>query len=298
MRPQSVTPRIADLAGRQYGVVSRVQLMDLGLGADAIKHRIRAGELHVLHRGVYAVGHTVLKAEGRWLAAVLAGGPGAALSHVSAGALWELRVTQSARIHVTVPGAGGRKGTRGVSVHRTRRPIETTTHRAIPVTTPARTLADLAETVPRRHLEKALEQADILRLLDVTQIDQIAAAHPGRAGPALVRRLVRDHDQHTFTRSDLEDAFLALCRTHALPEPAVNRRVEGLEVDFSWPPQRLIAELDGFRYHGTRAAFERDRARDAALAAAGWRVLRFTDRQVRRDAPTVAGHLKSVLPAQ
>jgi very-short-patch-repair endonuclease len=302
MRPQSVTPRlgtrISDLAGRQYGVLSRAQLKDLGLGPDAIKHRIRAGGLHVLHRGVYAVGHTVLDAHGRWLAAVLACGPGAALSHASAAALWELRVIESARIHVTVPRAGGRGALKAIAVHRTRRPIESTIHRGIPVTTPMRTLADLADTATNRVLERAVEQAEVLRLLDVRAIHALAEAHPGRRGPARLRALMRGYEPAAFTRSDLEDAFLALCRRHHLPRPAVNRRVQGMEVDFSWPAHRLVAEVDGFRYHGTRAAFERDRVRDATLTAAGWRVVRFTDRQVRRAAAATAQLLEALLPPQ
>ena len=296
MRPQTNTPRIADLAEAQWGVVSRAQLRDLGLGEGAIARAMREGRLHRLHRGVYAVGHTVLKAEGRWLAATMACGPGAVLSHASAAALWDLRPTRSPRIDVTVRGSA-KRAPRGVAVHRTRRPIESTIHRSIPLTTPARTLADLAETVPRRGIEKALEQAEALRLLDVQAIDDVADANPGRAGPALVRRLVRAHDLGTFTRSDLEDAFLALCRRHRLPHPAVNRRIDGLEVDFTWRDEQVAVEVDGFRHHGTRAAFERDRARDARLTAAGWRVVRFTDRQVRRDAATVAERLERLLLA-
>jgi very-short-patch-repair endonuclease/predicted transcriptional regulator of viral defense system len=298
MRQLPATPRISDLAGRQYGVVSRAQLEDLGLTQSAIAWAMKEGRLHRLHRGVYAVGHTVLKAEGRWLAAVLASGPGAVLSHAAAAVLWELRASASARIDVTVASATTRRAPKGVVVHRTRRPIESTTRHGIPVTTPMRTLADLAGIIPPRALDKALEQAEALRLLDVRAIDDVADANPGRAGPALVRRLVRAHDLGTFTRSDLEAAFLALCRRHGLPPPTVNSYVERMEVDFSWPAHRLVAEVDGFRYHGTRAAFERDRARDATLTAAGWRVVRFTDRQVRRDAATVAQRLERLLAPQ
>jgi very-short-patch-repair endonuclease len=298
MRQLPATPRISDLADRQWGVLSRAQLVDLGFGEGTIARAMRDGRLHRLHRGVYAVGHTVLDAHGRWLAAVLACGPGAVLSHTAAAALWDLRASGSARIDVTVPSATTRRGPRGVAVHRTRRPIESTIHDAIPVTTPMRTLADLADTATDRVLERALEQAEVLRLLDVAAIDAVAEAHPGRRGPARVRRLVRCYEPAPLTRSDLEDAFLALCRRHHLPRPAVNRRVQGMEVDFSWPAHRLVAEVDGFRYHGTRAAFERDRVRDATLTAAGWRVVRFTDRQVRRAAAATAQLLEALLPPQ
>lgn len=302
MRPQLDTPppdrAVSRLADAQYGVVARHQLLGLGLDGDAIKRRVRAGRLHVLHRGVYAVGHTVLKAEGRWLAAVMACGDGAVLSHATAAALWDLQPSASARVHVTAPTTAGRARLAGIVLHRTRRPIETTIHHAIPVTTPARTLADLADTAPRRVLEKAVEQAEIVRVLDVRAIEAVAAAHPGRAGPRRVLDIVRRYEPAPLTRSDLERAFLSLCRRHRLPAPRVNARVHGREVDFSWPAHRLIVEVDGFRYHGTRAAFERDRARDADLTAAGWRVVRFTDRQVRRESATAAERLGRLLPAQ
>jgi hypothetical protein len=151
------------------------------------------------------------------------------------------------------------------------------THDGIPVTTPGRTLADLALALPRRQLEKAVEAAERLRLhVDVDD------DHPG------ARRL-RDvvGSDIAFTRSELEDAFLELCDRHGIPQPLVNSIQEGIEVDFCWPEARLIVETDG-HHHQTRAAFERDRARDALLTALGWRVMRFTARQVRRGPARVA----------
>jgi very-short-patch-repair endonuclease len=158
---------------------------------------------------------------------------------------------------------------RGVNVHHSRRPDPGTTKRGIPVTRPMRTVADLARVLRRRDVVRALEQAEVLRLLDVAAL------------PPALRRVAAAHDLAP-TRSELEAAFLALCRRRGLPPPRVNTVVEGFEVDFAWPEQRLIVETDGYRRHGTRAAFERDRARDAALTAAGWRVVRFTHRQVLR----------------
>jgi very-short-patch-repair endonuclease/predicted transcriptional regulator of viral defense system len=300
MRAQTVTPpsALADLATSQHGVVARGQLRALGFSESAIGRFVAGGRLLRLHRGVYAVGHTALTRDGRWMAAVLAAGPGAVLSHASAAALWELRPT-TGRPHVTVPRAGAAPRLHGVTVHRARRAIEATAHHGIPVTTPARTLADLAEVAPRRALEKALEQAEALRILDVSALDALAAARPGRRGPTLAARLAHAHDlTATLTRSELEDAFLRLCARHGLPRPQVNARVEGLEVDFSWPAHRLVVEVDGFRHHGTRAAFERDRARDVALTAGGWRVVRFTDRHVKGEPATVAASLARLLSAR
>jgi Protein of unknown function (DUF559) len=259
--------------------VSRDQLRALGFSHEMIKGRVASGRLHRLYRGVYAVGHTLVPLDGRYLAAVMACGPQAALSYRSAAALWGIRPSAAARIDVTVSHTSGVRSTRSIVVHRSRRPVDTTTRDGIPVTTPGQTLADLATALPRRALEKAAEQAEALRL-DV----RIPAGHPG------AKRLAEAtaHDLTATTRSPLEDAFLELCDAHGIPRPLVNAVVEGFEVDFCWPANRLIVETDGYQHHGTRAAFERDRARDARLTARGWRVLRFTSAQVRRDAASTA----------
>jgi hypothetical protein len=240
---------------------------------------VAAGRLHRLYRGVYAVGHTVVNCHGRWLAAVMACGDGAVLSHRSAAALWDIRPSAAGRIDVTVSHTSGVRSTRRIVVHRSRRPTETTRHEGIPVTTPGQTLADLALALPKRALEKAAEMAEAQRL-DV----RIPPGHPGETR---LREAIA-HDLSTTTRSPLEDAFLELCDTHGIPRPLVNTVVEGFEVDFCWPEQRLIVETDGHAHHGTRAAFERDRARDARLTALGWRVMRFTARQVRSESGSVA----------
>ena len=268
------------MAGRQYGVVSRVQLYQLGFDNPAVERRIAGGRLHRLHRAVYAVGHTIVPPRGRWLAAVLACGEGAVLSHRSAAAHWGLRSSAAARIDVTVPRTSGVRSTAAIVVHRPSRPIERVTRDGIPVTTAGRTLADLATALPRRSLEKACEAAEALGLH--VEVDP---THPG------ADRLA-DIDPDVMTRSPLEDEFLELCDRHGIPRPLVNARIEGFEVDFCWPEERLIVETDG-RRHLTRAAFERNRARDAVLTAVGWRVMRFTTRQVRGDPVTVAARLLS-----
>lgn len=279
----STTPRdarLARFAARHHGVVSVGQLRSLGFDRDAIARRVQSGRLHRLYRGVYAVGHTIVPPRGRWLAAVLACGEGAVLSHRSAAAHWGIRPTAAARIDVTVPRTSGVRSTQAIAVHRSRRPIERVVRDGIPVTTAGRTLADLATALPRRPLEKACEAAEALDL-DVV----VDPGHPG------AKRLA-DVARGETTRSPLEDEFLELCDRYEIPRPLVNHRVEGFTVDFCWLDRRLIVETDG-RRHRTRAAFERDRARDALLTAIGWRVMRFTTRQVRGDPATVAARVIS-----
>jgi hypothetical protein len=289
--------RIAALASRQHGVVSRAQLKAAGLSRHAIDGRLGSGHLIALHRGVYAVGHRALTPHARWLAAVLACGPGAVLSHASAATLWELRGS-GLRPHVTVPTTAGRRAPSGVRLHRYRSlgDEEVTTHRAIPVTTVERTLLDLAATLRRRALERAVDQAEVLRLLDHRRLLTLLDAHRGRPGSRALAELLDQHQLgSTLTRSDLEELFLEFCDRHGIPRPHVNQRVTDIQVDFHWPDHRLVVEVDGWAYHRTRAAFERDRARDARLAAVGYRTLRFTDRQLDQDPDTVVAALRGSL---
>jgi very-short-patch-repair endonuclease len=293
----AVDRRVAELAASQHGVVARDQLRALGLTDTMIAWRVRAGRLHRVRRAVYAVGHPALTPHGRWLAAVLALGPGARLSHGSAGALWDLRRSSASSIDVTVPGSG-RRASPGVRTHRVRRnePDEATIHRGIAVTTPARTVLDLAGDLPRRGLERVLDRAEELRLTDRRALAAIAAAHHGHRGAGPLRRALADHVAGTtLTRSALEERMLALCREHGLARPRVNHWVAGLEVDFLFEAQRVVIETDGWAHHRTRAAFERDRDRDAALARAGHRVLRFTHRQLADDPRAVAATIAAAL---
>jgi very-short-patch-repair endonuclease len=287
---------IAVFAARQHGVVARAQLEALGLGRGAIAHRVAAGRLHRVHRGVYAVGHPILTANGRRMAAVLACGPDAALSHASAAALWEIRPTSATRIDVTVRSAGGRARRPNLRVHRASGLLddEVTEHQAIRVTTPARTLLDLASSLPRRTLERALDQAAINELFDLTALQAAVDRHRGEPGSAALDTALHEHEAGTtLTKSELEERMLALCDHHRLPRPQVNAWVENLEVDFLFAAQRLVVEADSYRYHRSRRAFERDRERDAILARAGYRTLRFTDRQMRRQASEVAETIRS-----
>lgn len=283
MRQKSAPARdreLSALAARQYGVVSRAQLWEMGFDDSAILRRVRAGRVHRIHLGVDAVGHTVLSRNARYLAAVLAAGDGAVLSHRSAAILWGIHRSDAAPIDVSVPRTCGFRSTRSIAVHRPRLAPEQTTHAGVRVTPPGPTLQDLAIAVPRRTLEKAAEMAEALRL-DVT-------LDPDHPGAARLARVLERHDPHTTTRSPLEDEFLELCDRHGVPRPLVNTYVEGFEVDFVWPDARLIVETDSRTYHDSAEAFERDRARDARLTAAGWRVVRFTRLQVRLEDASVA----------
>jgi hypothetical protein len=286
-RECSIDLQLARLADVQHGVVARWQLTELGLRPSAIDRRIRAGRLRPLHRGVYAVGHRQLRTEAFWLAAALACGPGAVLSHATAAALWGLRPSSATRIDIT---ARRRRGRPGIRIHRAQcHAREATIHRAIPVTTPARTLLDLAATTPRRALERALDEAEQLRLFDLTALRSTIEAHRGRPGAPILEAVLEHHTAGTtLTRSELEEQFLRLCDDHDIARPLTNVRLEGLEVDFHWPELRLVVEVDGYAFHHTRRAFERDRARDALLTAAHIDVMRFSHRQVTTQPHAIA----------
>ncbi len=293
-------PREAVIAGhaaRQYGVVSRRQLVEAGLGRGAVEHRVRMGWLHRIHRGVFAVGHPPLMREARWMAAVLACGEGAGLSHVCATALWEIRPYNGAWIDVTTPSRAGRAGRERIRLHRSSifTADDVTTHRGVPVTTVARTLLDVATTLSDPALARTVEQTEIRRLFDLKAIEGTLARHPNHPGRARLTRALDLYRDDELTRSDLEAIFLALCEDHAIPRPLVNHIVEDKEVDFVWPDQGLVVETDGRGTHLTRAAFERDRARDAHLVTRGYRVLRFTERQVTADTEIVATRLSALL---
>jgi very-short-patch-repair endonuclease len=269
---------ISRIASRQRGVITLDQLLAAGLSPDAIKRRVAAGRLHRIHRGVYAVGHRRLTREGIWLAAVLAAGPGAALSHQSAGQHSRLLpLTANPRpVHVTVPGAGGRRRREGIVIHRSTTITQADIHLRdrIPTTKPARTLSDLRPALPRDQWEDAVDRARFLHLP------------------------IGDIDRTAPTKSRLERAMLRLCRRHRLPLPEVNVWVGAYEVDFLWRSNRLIVETDGWETHRDRASFEADRARDAELKLLGYEVVRFTYRQVLEQPERVARTLRALLSRQ
>ncbi|HEX5714232.1 MAG TPA: DUF559 domain-containing protein [Solirubrobacterales bacterium] len=268
-----VDGRAALIATRQHGVISIGQLKEAGLSHSAVSERALAGRLHRLHRGVYAVGHRGLSREGRWMAAVLACGEGAVLSHRSAAELWQLLDPKQGPIDVSVPTTAGRKRRAGIRIHRriSLDPRSTTRRRNIPVTTPEQTIADLRGTVPAAQLRRAIRQAELQGLR--TGLEQETAP----------------------TRSELEDLFLQLCRKHRLPAPEVNVRVGRFEIDFLWRTERLVVETDGYRYHRGAQAFEDDHERDLYLQSAGFNVRRFTYSQVTKQQDRVASALRNAL---
>lgn len=284
---------IAALAGAQGGRISREQMIRQGISASAIDRRVRSGHLHPKHRGVYAVGHILPTTESAWWSALLAYGDDAVLSHYTAAAAWRLRKPGGA-VHITCPRTGV-DSVPGVRAHRSRCLLEheRTELRGMPITTPARTVLDLAPRLSDRRLEQLLDRGEHDRILDLRDLRRVLADHPRRAGAPRLRRILEAYVP-TVTRSELEEAFLDLCDAHAIPRPLVNTVVAGFEVDAYWPHARLAVELDGYAYHRSPAAFERDRARDAALAVAGQRVLRLTWRQVTepREAARSAASLK------
>src|SRR5919202_7059988 len=295
--PPPLDAAVVALAQSQYGVVARRQLRDRGLSDGAIAHRVTAGRLHRLHHGVYAFGHTRLLQRGRWMAAVLACPPGAVLSHAAAGALWELRSSDATIVDVTVPGSGGRRRRSGIRLHRARSLAgQTDVKDGIPVTKPARTILDLAAVLNLRGIERVLDQAEQLRLTDRPSLDALARAHASQRGATKLRQVLHDHEPgSTGTKGDLEELFLALCREAGLPKPRVNQHIEGFEADFVFPDHHLIVETDSWRHHKSRDSFERDRRRDAIHAAAGWRTMRFTWRQIEQEPRTVAAAVEAAL---
>jgi very-short-patch-repair endonuclease len=274
---------IARLAEGQYGVVARAQLLAIGLGPDAIDHRLQRKRLHALYRSVYAVGQRQLRREARWMAAVLAYGPGTVLSHRAGGAHWQI-VRERGAIEVTIPPA--RRSRAGIRVHQARLPAdEITVHHGIPITTVPRTLFDLAAVLPERELERAINEAEVLRLWDELSLDHLLDRYPRHKGNRAVRAaLQKRRAGTTVTKSELEEMFIELIDAAGLPRPEINAIVEGFEVDAVWRDARLVVELDGRDTHGTAAAFERDRERDRVLQVAGWRPVRITHTQMR-DTP-------------
>jgi very-short-patch-repair endonuclease len=278
--------RVGEIASRQHGVIILRQLEAVGLSRYTVAKRTERGRLHRVHQGVYAVGHSGLSLHGRFMAAVLACGDGAVLSHGSAAVLWKLLKPLDGPVHVSVPTTSGRKARRGIHLHRTPalaesspspssnwqrggrgRRLLTTRRDNIPVTTVNRTIEDLRRSeFPRHLLRRAIRQAELMGLrLDGVESDR--------------------------TRSDFELAFLDLYRRHHIPPPEVNAKLGRWEVDFLWRSQKVVVEADTWTYHRGSIAFEDDHARDLDLRAAGYTVLRFTDRQLEDEPERVVGVL-------
>lgn len=280
------------LVRRQHGVVAHGQLVAAGLSAKAIKHRVAKGRLYRVRVGIYAVGRPELTRHGRWMGAVLACGPDAVLSHASAAALLRIEDRES-RITISLPSTRDVRPA-GLRVRRSDLArCDVGTCNAIPVTSPARTLIDLAAEIPTRRLEAAINAADKHDLIDPEALREEVARRPGVRGVPALRRLL---DRHTFvlTDSELERRFLPIAHRAGLPRPETGVWLNRFKVDFFWPGLGLVVETDGQRYHRTAIQQTRDRRREHAHAEAGLYSLRFSHHQVRYEPERVAATLKSV----
>jgi very-short-patch-repair endonuclease len=286
-----VDVRVARRAGEQWGVVSLDELRACGLSSHAVMRRVRSGRLHPLHARVYAVGHANVPLEGRFLAAVKACGPNAVLSHFSAAALWTFVQWDDRHPEVTVPGPGTRT-LRGLHVHRSSmlESVDIRRCSGIPVTSPARTLLDLASQLDERRLRRAVRQAQSVQRVSIRQLLDVLVRLGPRRGSAKLARITAMGPAPT--RTELEDAVLDLMLRGGLAHPAVNEPLVlgGRRVvpDFRWPDQRLVVEADGAAWHDNRLAREDDAERQALLEADGERVLRVTwDQAVARASETL-----------
>jgi very-short-patch-repair endonuclease len=292
---------VAGLAEGQHTVISLNQLKALGLTASAVRSRVGSGRLHPIHRGVYAVGHARLTKHGYWMAAVLAYGPGAVLSHRSAAGLWGIRPDNRAKTDISLPSRSTRSRP-GIDAHAsvTLTSADCTTEDGIPCTTLPRTLLDLGEVLDHRGLERAIEQAEVLRLFDLRAVEHVLERANGRRGAAVLRAVLAGLEEPALTDTDLEERFLMLCRAASLPRPEVNvwldiDELPAVRADFLWRAERLVIETDGWESHGTRQAFERDRRRDERLKLAGYELLRFTRRRIVADPSGVMSTVTELL---
>jgi len=266
---------VARVAAKQHGVISIAQLYSAGIDKSGVTRRVRAGRLHRLHRGVYAVGHRGLSQHGRWMTAVLACGEGAALSHQSAAGLWGFLRPFQGPVHVTTPSVNGRAQRTGIVLHRSpslRKKGEATFRERIPVTAPRRTIEDLEGVLPAYLVRRAKRQAEFLG-----------------------HRLNLPTDR---SRSDLESEFLTFLARHGFPKPEVNVKVGRWAVDFLWSTQKVAVETDFFDYHRGSVNFEDDHQRELDLRRAGYAVRRYTGAQIRNYPAEVVADLREVLSAR
>ena len=288
------------MAAERHNLVTTEDLAACGIRGSAVQRRVRNGRLHRKYKGVFALGSPRLTQEGVWLAAVLASGPEAVLSHVDAAVLWGIHPRPGAIIHVTTA-RRSREGAKGTRLHRVRRlsPDDVTMRHGIPVTTVARTLVDLTDMFARERLTRIIREAEFQGVLDLTMLDQAIARANGRKRLSVLIAAVEAHRPGAIVHSELEHAFLELCRNEDIPQPETNVPMvvggRSRKLDCLWRAQRVVVELDGRAGHDKPGAFEDDRARDTALNADGYRTLRFTWRRVTRDGARVAAELRATL---
>jgi hypothetical protein len=287
--------RLAELAGKQHGVVSIRQLHRLGFSKDAVSGANAAGRIYRLYRGVYAVGHTNLSLHGKCLAGVLACGPAALLSHYSAAWLWGLSPTKPIPIHVTSPSPRARRPP--IHLHRASKLSDA--DRAclweIPVTSVARVLLDQAALVDERRLRKLLKSAEERELFDLPAVHDVLGRNRGHRGHKRLMRALALYEPPPFTRSAFEEHFYEAVLSAGLPTPRVNFNIAGMDVDFYWPEHRFAVELDVYETHGTRESFEEDRIRRERLLLEGIGVNNVTGPRFRSEGPEVLARLRTLL---
>jgi hypothetical protein len=286
------------LARRQHGVVGREQLLALGMGRRAIARRLEQRRLHEVHRGVYLLGPRRISRKGRWMGAVLACGEGALLSHRSAARLWALLPPAGEWVDVTRPDRrikrDGIVSHRGFVAEDEREMVD-----GIPVTSPFRTIFDLAAVLDRRGLERAWHEAQVRGLTDRVSLPVLLERYPGRRGTRNLRALLESKEPIGITRNDFEEAFLALIDAYGLPRPRMNAdlalRGRFFEIDALWEAQKVALELDSRSVHAMPKRFESDRQRDRILLAEGWRTMRVTWRQLQEEPEAIAADLHLAL---
>jgi very-short-patch-repair endonuclease/predicted transcriptional regulator of viral defense system len=292
--------RLGRLAGRQHGVVTHRQLAVIGITGSALKRRVAQGRLVRLYRGVFAVGHVQRTREAHWIAAVMACGRGAVLSHLDAAALWQIYDSRGTGVHVTTIGRAGRK-LQGIRAHRARTldPADVTVKDGIPVTTVERTLIDLTDMLSSDRLLRAIREAEYLKLLDLDALNAAVQRANGRKRLTKLTNALERHTPGQIVREELEHRFLELVHAAGMPKPQTNVKVQTRRriytVDCLWPDEGVAVELDGRAAHARATAFEEDRARDAALTATGLRPLRFTWYRLTEEPEDVLAELKATL---
>jgi len=290
---EAIEQAIAVLAGRQHGYVTRSQLIALGLRPDAIDYRARTGRLISVHAGVYAVGHASRMPVALAMAAVLACGDQAALSHGSAAALWGFAKHWGRPFEVTIAGSERRRP--GIKIHRSRvlARRDITRQLGIRVTSPARTVLDFAACFTGRRLSRMVNDALRTPYLHVPDLADVLNRNPTHPGTRRVLPLVQEP-----TNSPLEDDFLEFARRYGLPKPVTNTYLLGYEIDVLYPRERVIVEVDSHGFHSDRDSFERDRKRDAVMLAAGFITVRITDERMKLEAKEEARRLLAILAAR
>ncbi|MEA2350339.1 MAG: hypothetical protein QOG86_1280 [Thermoleophilaceae bacterium] len=299
LRTRGLDAVLAYLAERQHGVVARWQLLRLGFGEGAIDMRVKRGRLHVVYRGVYAVGHSVISVRGRWMAAVLVGGHDAVLSHRDAGGAWNILAAGATRIEITTP---RRLHSRpGIRAHMGKLPKdEVAVLDGIPITTVPRTIFDLAGREPQRRIETAIHEAEVQRLHDPLSLPDLIRRYPRARGVRMIRAILADRERGTTaTKQEFVDLFIEFLDSHGLPRPETDQWIRigrrWIEADCVWREEKVIVELDGYAVHGTRRNFESDRARDRAIHITDWRVIRITWRQLHDERAELAADLSVLL---